>query len=62
MFISRVKVIKMSKIAHFFVSSADNSKRLATVWAKHLSETFFQKMVRLIVVGATVHEILRVEI
>ena len=52
----------MSKIAHFFVSSADNSKRLATVWVKHLSETFFQKMVRLIVVGATVHEILRVEI
>ena len=36
MFISWVTVIKLSKLA-FFVFSADDSKNLATVWAKYLS-------------------------
>ena len=30
-------VIKMSKMAHVFVYSADESKMLVTVWAKYLS-------------------------
>ena len=36
MFTSRVMVIKMSQ---FFVYSADDSKRLVTVWAKYLRTT-----------------------
>ena len=36
MFTPQVMVIKMSKVAHFFVFSADASKKSVTVWAKHL--------------------------
>ena len=37
MFTLEVMVIKMSKMAHFFVFSADGSKKPVTVWAKYLS-------------------------
>ena len=36
-FTPRVIVIKMSKMAHFSVFSADDSKKLVRVWAKYLS-------------------------
>ena len=36
-FTSRVMVFKMSEIANFFVFSADNSKKLVTIWAIYLS-------------------------
>ena len=29
--------MKMSQVAHFFVFSADDSKKPVTVWAKYLS-------------------------
>ena len=32
-------VIKMLKMAHFFVFSADGSQKSVTAWAKHLSES-----------------------
>ena len=32
-----VKVIKMSKMAPFFIFSADDSKKLFTVWSTYLS-------------------------
>ena len=35
-FALRVMVIKMSKMAHFFVFSAGASKKSATVWRKYL--------------------------
>ena len=35
-FTPQVMVIKMSKIAHFFVFSADASKKSVTVWTKYL--------------------------
>ena len=37
MYISRLMVIKMPKIAHFFVFSADDNNTLVTVWAKGLN-------------------------
>ena len=37
MFTPRITVIKMSKAAHFFVSSADDSKKSVKVWGKYLS-------------------------
>ena len=36
MFTPQVMVIKMSKIAHFLVFSADASKKSVTVWTKYL--------------------------
>ena len=36
-FTPRVMVYKMLEIANFFVFSADNSKKLVTVWAIYLS-------------------------
>ena len=38
MFASRVMAIKMSKMAHLLFS-ADDSKKLVTVWARYLSVT-----------------------
>ena len=38
MFIFRVMVIKVSKMAHFFIVCVDASKKLVTVRAKHLSK------------------------
>ena len=35
MFTSRGIFIKMSKMAHFFVFSADGNKKSVTVWAKY---------------------------
>ena len=32
-----VVIIKMSKMAHFFVFSADDNKKSVIVWEKHLS-------------------------
>ena len=37
MFTPRVRVFKMSEIANLFVFSADNSKKLVTVWEIYLS-------------------------
>ena len=37
MFTPSVMVIKMSKRAHFFVFSANNSKKPVIVWPKYLS-------------------------
>ena len=37
MFISRVMIIKMSELAHFFVFFADGSKKAVLVWEKYLS-------------------------
>ena len=37
MFTFRVIVIKMSKMAEFFLFSADESKKSVTVWIKYLS-------------------------
>ena len=37
MFTPRVRVFKMSEIANLFVFSADNSKKLVTVWAIYLN-------------------------
>ena len=37
MFTTRVMVIKMSELAHFFVVFADDSKKAALVWEKYLS-------------------------
>ena len=50
MFAFRGMVIKMSKIAHIFVFSADGGIKVVTVRAKHLTAPenlleFFQKMV-----------------
>ena len=59
MFTHRVMVIKMSKNGSLFVFSADDSKKLVSVWAKYLN-IFFQKMVWLIGFAFTVREILRV--
>ena len=65
-FIPRVMVIKMLRMAHFFVFSADGSKKLVSTWAKYLRTpdltVFFQKMVWLINFGVTVGKILMVEI
>ena len=36
MFTPQVMVIKMSKVAHFFVFSTDTSKKSVIVWAKYL--------------------------
>ena len=67
MFAFRGMVIKMSKIAHIFVFSADGGIKVVTVRAKHLTAPenlleFFQKMVWLIDFRVTVCEISRVEI
>ena len=35
MFTPRVMVIKMPKMAEFFVFSADQSKKVVTVWRKY---------------------------
>ena len=53
-------------MAHFFVFSADGSKKLVKVWAKYLNVPkdlleFFQKIVRLVGFRVTVCEISRVE-
>ena len=37
MFSPTSMVIKMSQMAHFFVFSADDTKKPTTVWAKYLS-------------------------
>ena len=37
MFTPRVRVFKMSEIANLFVFSADNNKKLVTVWEIYLS-------------------------
>ena len=39
MFTPTVMVNKMSKMAHFFVFSADGSKKLGIVWEKYLNTT-----------------------
>ena len=55
-------VIKMSKVAHFFVFSADGSKKSVTVGQSisvHLKGLveLFQKMIWLIGFGVTIREI-----
>ena len=68
MFITRVIVVPVSKVAHFFVFFPDDRKRIWAhfgqniyVYLKDLTE-FFQKMVWLIGFRVTVCEMLRVEI
>ena len=43
-FTRRVIVIRMSKMAPFFVFSADDGKKSVTVWAKYLSTLYIWKI------------------
>ena len=67
-FTRRVIVIRMSKMAPFFVFSADDGKKSVTVWAKYLSTLYiwkillnFQKMLWIIGFSATISKMSTLE-
>ena len=67
MFTRRVRVIKLSKIAHFLVFSDDDSKKSSHHFGKifnapERSYDPFQKLVQLIDFGVAIREILRVKV